>query len=205
MAVILSELERTHAFDRKVLVIIPTTGTGWVDPVAARAIETMYNGDTALVGVQYAICRAGFRSSATSSGRWTSAADGRYHPRPVGAAAPDRRPKLVLYGESLGSMAGQGAFGYFRISLGWVSTPCCGWVRPMRAHCGTHWNTARSGQSAGAAALRQRPYRAVRQRPRYRADRGATAGRARGCCSCSTRRIRSSGGRRICCSTSRIG
>ena len=25
---------------------------------------------------------------------------------------PDRRPKLVLYGESLGSMAGQGAFGW---------------------------------------------------------------------------------------------
>ena len=33
--------------------IIPTTGTGWVDPVAARAIESMYNGDTALVAMQY--------------------------------------------------------------------------------------------------------------------------------------------------------
>ena len=32
MDVIIRELERTGAFDRKLLVIIPTTGTGWVDP-----------------------------------------------------------------------------------------------------------------------------------------------------------------------------
>ena len=35
ISVLLTELERTHAFDRKVLVIVPTTGTGWVNPVAA--------------------------------------------------------------------------------------------------------------------------------------------------------------------------
>ncbi|MDT7790985.1 MAG: hypothetical protein QOD59_421, partial [Mycobacterium sp.] len=38
MAVLLSELERAGAFDRKVLVIIPTTGTGWINPVAARSL-----------------------------------------------------------------------------------------------------------------------------------------------------------------------
>lgn len=39
--VILSELQRTGAFDRKLLVIVPTTGTGWVDPIAARSIESI--------------------------------------------------------------------------------------------------------------------------------------------------------------------
>ena len=29
---LIDELERTGAFDRKVLVIVPTTGTGWVNP-----------------------------------------------------------------------------------------------------------------------------------------------------------------------------
>ena len=53
MDVLVRELDRTGAFDRKVLVIIPTTGTGWINPVAARALELMYNGDTALVGSQY--------------------------------------------------------------------------------------------------------------------------------------------------------
>ena len=73
MAVVLSELERTGAFDRKVLVIIPTTGTGWINPVAARSLEMMYNGDTALVGCSIPICRAGFRSSATGRSRWNPA------------------------------------------------------------------------------------------------------------------------------------
>lgn len=113
MAVLGSELERTGAFGRKVLVIIPTTGTGWVDPVAARAIETMYNGDTALVGVQYSylpswISFLGDQQRSMDVGRLlVDTVHDKWDRLP-----PQRRPKLLLYGESLGSMAGQGAFGY---------------------------------------------------------------------------------------------
>ncbi len=113
MAVLLSELERTGAFDRKVLAIIPTTGTGWINPVAARSLEMMYNGDTALVGSQYSflpswISFLGDREKSMESGRvMINAIHDRWLQLP-----PDRRPKLVLYGESLGSMAGQGAFGW---------------------------------------------------------------------------------------------
>jgi uncharacterized membrane protein len=113
MAVLLSELERTGAFDRELLVIIPTTGTGWVNPVAARAVESMYNGDTALVGMQYSylpswISFLGDRQKSIESARMM--VDGihrRWSERPE-----NDRPKLVLYGESLGSYAGQGAFGW---------------------------------------------------------------------------------------------
>jgi uncharacterized membrane protein len=113
MAVLLSELERTGAFDRKVLAIIPTTGTGWINPIAARALEMMYNGDTALVGSQYSflpswISFLGDRDKSMESGRMMINA---IHDRWV-QLPPDHRPKLVLYGESLGSMAGQGAFGW---------------------------------------------------------------------------------------------
>jgi len=113
MAVLLSELERTGAFDREVLVIIPTTGTGWINPVAARSIELMYNGDTALVGSQYSflpswISFLGDEEKSMRSGRMMiEAVHDRWQKLP-----PDRRPKLMLYGESLGSMAGQGAFGW---------------------------------------------------------------------------------------------
>lgn len=111
MAVLLSELERTGAFDRELLVIIPTTGTGWVNPVAARALELMYNGDTALVGLQYSylpswISFLGDQQTSMDSGRMLIDA---IHQRWV-QLPPERRPKLVLYGESLGSMAGQAAF-----------------------------------------------------------------------------------------------
>lgn len=47
------ELRRTGGFDREVLVVATTTGTGYVDPAAAEAVEYMYNGDTATVGIQY--------------------------------------------------------------------------------------------------------------------------------------------------------
>ena len=113
MDVVVRELERTGAFDRRLLVVVPTTGTGWVNPVAARAIETMYNGDTALVAVQYSylpswISFLGDQDKSVESGRMLiDAVHDRWAELP-----PDGRPELVLYGESLGSMAGQGAFGW---------------------------------------------------------------------------------------------
>ncbi len=113
VALLLSELQRTRAFDRKLLVIIPTTGTGWVDPVAARAIEAVYNGDTALVAMQYSylpswISFLADRQKSVEAGRaMVDAIHRRWTQWPAGT-----RPKLALYGESLGSLAGQGAFGY---------------------------------------------------------------------------------------------
>lgn len=109
--VVVRELVRTGAFARKLLVLVPTTGTGWINPVAARAIETMYGGDTALVGVQYSylpswISFLGDREKSVESGRvLIDAVHDRWSRLP-----PGNRPKLVLYGESLGSLAGQGAF-----------------------------------------------------------------------------------------------
>ncbi len=113
LAVLLSELERTGAFDRKLLVIVPTTGTGWINPVAARAIELMYNGDTAVVGMQYSylpswISFLGDRQKSVETGRlMIDAIHDRWSKLP-----PTHRPKLALYGESLGSLGGQGAFGW---------------------------------------------------------------------------------------------
>jgi uncharacterized membrane protein len=113
MSVLMSELERTGAFTRKVLVIVPTTGTGWINPVAARSLEMMYNGDTAIVGSQYSYLPswisflADHQKSMDSGRLMIDAIHDRWTQLP-----PDHRPKLVLYGESLGSMAGQGAFGW---------------------------------------------------------------------------------------------
>ena len=111
--VLVGELDRAGAFTRKVLVIAPTTGTGWIDPVAASSLEMMYNGDTAIVGLQYSylpswISFLADRQKSMDSGRTLiNAVHDRWQQLP-----PDHRPKLVLYGESLGSMAGQAAFGW---------------------------------------------------------------------------------------------
>ena len=73
----------------------------------------MYNGDTAMVGSQYSylpswISFLGDREKSMESGRTMIDAIHDWWARLPG----DRRPKLMLYGESLGSMAGQGAFNW---------------------------------------------------------------------------------------------
>lgn len=111
VAVLLSELERTGAFDREVLVIVATTGTGWVNPVAAQAVESMYNGDTALVAMQYSYLPSwiSFLADREKSVMSARAMINAIHQRWVQLPEADR-PRLLLYGESLGSYAGQGAF-----------------------------------------------------------------------------------------------
>lgn len=131
VSVLLSELQRTRAYERELLVIIPTTGTGWVDPVAARSIESMYNGDTALVAMQYSYLPSwiSFLADQQKSIEAGRAMVGAIHQRWT-QWQPARRPKLALYGESLGSMAGQGAFGFLPdvedmnfTSVLWVGPP----------------------------------------------------------------------------------
>jgi len=48
-----AELERTGGFDRSVLVVATSTGTGWIDPDAAEALEMLHHGDTAIASIQY--------------------------------------------------------------------------------------------------------------------------------------------------------
>jgi uncharacterized membrane protein len=133
LAVLLAELERTGAFTRKLLIIAPTTGTGWIDPVAASSLEMMYNGDTAIVGLQYSylpswISFLADRQKSMDSGRMLiSTVHERWQQLP-----PNHRPKLVLYGESLGSMAGQAAFGWLP-DLRQMGFDAVLWVGPPQA------------------------------------------------------------------------
>ena len=50
---VVRELQRTGAFDRKALVVVTTTGTGWVDPASVDALEYVLGGDTAIAAMQY--------------------------------------------------------------------------------------------------------------------------------------------------------
>ncbi|SDC72532.1 alpha/beta hydrolase [Rhodococcus tukisamuensis] len=133
MDVVVDELERTGAFDRNVLVVIPTTGTGWVNPTAAEAIELVHNGDTALVAAQYSylpswISFIADRQKAADAGK---ALVDKVHERWL-TKPPETRPKLYVYGESLGTQSGEGAFD----SLGAIRETVDGvlWVGPPNAN-----------------------------------------------------------------------
>ncbi|MCP3406897.1 alpha/beta-hydrolase family protein [Bradyrhizobium sp. CCGB01] len=101
----LDELKRQHGFDRKILIVITPTGTGWIDPAAMDTVEYLHHGDVASVAMQYSYLNSplsllfqpeyGAEASralfAEIYGYWTS-------------LPKDRRPKLYLHGLSLGAM-----------------------------------------------------------------------------------------------------
>lgn len=106
------ELNRLHAFDKQVLVVATPTGTGWLEPQTVDSLEYMFGGDTAIVAQQYSYLPS-----------WISFLVDQQNARDAGRALYDAvyaewaklpensRPKLIIYGLSLGSFGGQSAFG----------------------------------------------------------------------------------------------
>jgi uncharacterized membrane protein len=105
------ELERAGGLQRKVVAVANTTGTGWINEAEADAIEYMFNGDTAIVSMQYSFLPSWLsflvdKENARQAGRALfEAVSARVRALPEG-----QRPKLVVFGESLGSFGGEAPF-----------------------------------------------------------------------------------------------
>jgi uncharacterized membrane protein len=106
-----AELERTGAFDRAVLCVVTTTGTGWVDSAVPRALEMLYGGDTAVVATQYSYLPSwlGFVVDPEPARQEGRALFDAVHAR-LEQLPEDSRPKLLVYGESQGSTGSEAAF-----------------------------------------------------------------------------------------------
>jgi uncharacterized membrane protein len=110
-ALAVRELQRTGAFDRKVLVVITTTGTGWVNAAAADPIEYMYGGDTAMVATQYSYLPSWLSFLVDHERAWEAGRELFDQVYAAWSALPERRrPILVAFGESLGSFGAESAF-----------------------------------------------------------------------------------------------
>jgi uncharacterized membrane protein len=105
------ELERTGAFEREVLAVTGTTGTGWVNPTTVEALEYMHGGDTAVVTLQYSYLPswASFMVDRNEAGLATEALFDAVHARWEQEPA-DERPLLLVFGESLAVSATESAF-----------------------------------------------------------------------------------------------
>jgi uncharacterized membrane protein len=110
VALAVEEMKRTNAFDRKLLVAVSPTGTGYVNYAAIECCEYFTLGNCATVTIQYSK-----RPSPLSMDRvW----EGRKQFRMLLASIrrelykrhPDNRPRLVVFGESLGAHTSQDAF-----------------------------------------------------------------------------------------------
>lgn len=128
----LAELERTGAFDRSYLILANPTGTGWIDASMVEAAELLTRGDIATCAIQYARFDSFLAIQNVALGRaqfrlllWGVAQ--RLAERPV-----ERRPKVLVFGESLGAWAasdvvmyqGIGGFDHYGIDRAlWVGLP----------------------------------------------------------------------------------
>jgi len=104
------ELDRMDAWSRAVLVVMGTTGTGWIEPQSSNSLEYLWSGDPAEVTIQYS-----YQPS------WISFLVDKQRARDAGQALfravyakwsalpADKRPRLYGYGLSLGSFAKQAA------------------------------------------------------------------------------------------------
>ena len=106
-----ADLERAGGFDRRYLVVATTTGSGWVDPAAIDTVEYMTGGDSAIVAIQYSYLPSWIsylvdQKRAREAGR--ALFDAVYSK--WSALPQDSRPRLLVFGESLGSFGGETAF-----------------------------------------------------------------------------------------------
>jgi len=105
------DLQRTGGFQRKDLVVVTTTGSGWVDPALVDSLEYLSGGDSATVAIQYSYLPSWIsylvdQSKALAAGRALfDAVYGVWAKMP-----PGHRPRLFVAGESLGSFGGEAAF-----------------------------------------------------------------------------------------------
>lgn len=106
-----TDLRALGGFDRRVLVVATSTGTGQLDPRALEPVELMYGGDTAIVSTQYSTLPSWLsflvdQEKARRAGQtlFTAVHDA-WETLPA-----DQRPLLVVFGESLGSFGAEAPF-----------------------------------------------------------------------------------------------
>ena len=105
------DLERAGGFKRANLLVVTTTGSGWVDPALIDSFEYLSAGDSAAVGMQYSYLPSWIsylvdQSKAREAGRALfDAVYDRWSKLPQAT-----RPNLYVAGESLGSFGGETAF-----------------------------------------------------------------------------------------------
>lgn len=106
----LQEMLRVGAFGRANLIVATPTGTGWIDPAGLAPAEFLLHGDVATVAVQYSYLPSWLTLMVdTGYGAETAravfqAVYGHWRTLPR-----DARPRLFLFGLSLGSVNGDAA------------------------------------------------------------------------------------------------
>jgi len=136
-ATVVAELRRTGAFDRAVILIAASTGSGWVDEWQVQPLEFLTRGNCATASLQYSYVPSALNwLTGLEPAQEASAALFRAVRAELDTMDEADRPALVVCGESLGAFASQSVFSSVEEVLSqvdgalWVGTPA---FTPMHA------------------------------------------------------------------------
>ena len=101
----MAELERTGAFDRSNLLLVSPTGTGWVDQTMIESAEFLTKGDIATCVIQYGRFPSFLSVQKVALGRHQFRALLWSVRQRLAERPPEDRPKVFVFGESLGAWA----------------------------------------------------------------------------------------------------
>ncbi|MGV8964774.1 MAG: alpha/beta-hydrolase family protein [Cellulomonas sp.] len=159
-ALLLAEIDRTHALERSAFAIFSPTGSGYVNYVACETFEYLTRGDCASAGIQYSVLPSALSLTRVDLATHQTRIVINGVVERLLAIPADRRPKFYLFGESLGSQVseemfhGQGMTGPTGIGLDgalWIGTPAATeWRREL---WGTRSTAEVPGIGPGAAYL----------------------------------------------------
>lgn len=108
--VLMRELERTGAFERKVIALFSPTGSGYVNYVANETLEYLTQGDCASAAIEYSVLPSSFSLLSVPTGTRQTRLVVNAIMRRLYSMKPEDRPRFVMFGESLGSQVSQGLF-----------------------------------------------------------------------------------------------
>lgn len=108
---LVNELDRTKAADRKAVLIAIPTGSGGINAKSVQSVEYLFDGNVSTLGIQYSYLPSWLSFLADQE---TARDNGKVLVEAVytwwNHLNPNQRPKLLMYGESLGTLGADGAF-----------------------------------------------------------------------------------------------
>ncbi len=110
VTLVMEEMERLGAFERSVICVFSPTGTGYINYVAIEAVEYLSRGDCATVGLQYSLRPSYLSLDRVRIAREQNLALLNALTWRIRALPPEKRPRLIGFGESLGAQTLQSCF-----------------------------------------------------------------------------------------------
>lgn len=143
-ALAVADMERAGAFDRSVVVVAIPTGSGWVDENAVTGAEARFGGDVATVAVQYSD-KPSWATFLFAENEARSSAEAVTRAVAARAATQSTPPQIVVYGQSLGAVAGSDTY----LSLRRTDPVICGavWAGPPAGAVNTDGATVLANSS----------------------------------------------------------